>query len=225
MSSENPIPASSGASKVLLTAAGTPYIPLDTGSSAPIYLTPFFLTDVSTVQATLSDPVLAAQLIAVPQPYTLADAKYWINLQLEGKCNLPLQVLRASDPDAGQLVGSVSLMSIDSEPLALLRDKLPGLAKNEEKQYELGYYLHPDWTKKGIMTAGVKALVDWGRKEYSANVVIRVAEENTASRKIVEGMKGFVRDEARDSWVDVSAPRIRDLPTQTSSKFWIEQVN
>jgi RimJ/RimL family protein N-acetyltransferase len=189
--------------KVHHTPSGKPYIILDTNCSTPIYLTPFYNTDVTTLQATVSIPAIATELISVPQPYTIDSAQFWIDLQLSGKCNLPLQVIRSSDPESGQLIGSASLMPLDSDGMEKLRSKLPkAKGKMIGNEHELGYYLHPEWRGKGIMTAVVRALVEWGKAEYGAVTVIRVAEQNTQSRKVVERFEKFTRDETRDDWVD-----------------------
>ncbi len=126
---------------------------------------------------------------------------------MSGKSNLALHVLRASDPVMGQLIGAVSLMPNDSEALQAVKDKLP-LGKErtgmEENECELGYYLHPDWQGKRIMTAAVKALLKWGKEEVGVkNVVVKVVEENSKARAVVERMgSAFVRCEKEDSWVD-----------------------
>jgi RimJ/RimL family protein N-acetyltransferase len=184
------------------TPSGSPYIALSTASSTAIYLTQFYSTDINRVQETVSIPEVYLHLIAVPQPYTLADAEWWINHQVTGKSNLPLQVLRSDDPETGKFIGSVSLMPPDSEALARVRDKMPGCGP-AENEFELGYYLHPDARGKGIMRSAVKALLDWGTNHCEVKtVVVRISEDNLASRRVVEGMKEFVREGANDDWVD-----------------------
>lgn len=126
---------------------------------------------------------------------------------MSGKSNLPLQVLRAGDPVTGQMIGAVSLMPRDSEALQAVKSKLPrGIVKEgmEGNECELGYYLHPDWQGKKIMSAAVKALLHWGKEEFGAeNVVVKIVEQNAKSRSVVERMGStFVRFEKEDSWVD-----------------------
>ena len=93
-------------------------------------------------------------------------------------------------------------MPPESEALARVRDKIPncGPAENE---FELGYYLHPDARGKGIMRSAVKALLDWGKNHCGVKtVVVRILEGNLPSRRVVEGIKEFVREEEHDDWVD-----------------------
>ena len=186
-------------SNLRYTASGIPYITLPLGE--PIYLTPIYQTDIPTLQETLSIQSLAENLISVPQPYTLSDAKFWVDLQLTGTCNLPIQVIRASHPETGPLIGSVALTSLASNAMEAFRDNMAKL-HGKEGEYELGYYLHPGWTGKGIMTAAVREIVAWGRAQYDASVIVRVAEENQQSMKVVERFGEFVRDEEMDDWED-----------------------
>jgi len=196
-------------SKLLHTESGHPYIPLTTASPTPIFLTPFFPHDVPVLQQTHSIPAINLRLIAVPLPYTLSDAEWWVDLQMSGKSNLPLQALRSGDPEKGTFIGSASLMPPDSEALQDVRDTLPEGLKREvegegEEEFELGYYLRPEWQGKGIMGAAVTALIDWGEKEMGVKrVVLRILEDNEKSRGIV-GRVGslFKRHEEEDKWID-----------------------
>ena len=185
------------------TLTGKPYILLKTSSPSPVYLTEFYTTDTKAIQATLSIPSVHLNLISVPQPYTLADAEWWINLQLSGNSNLPLQVLRSGSPDEkGIFIGSVSLMPADSEAFLAIKDKIALEKKGPgEHEYELGYYLHPDWQGKGIMRNAARALVWWGKGKGVEIVMVRVLEGNLASRRVIESLKEFVREE-KDDWVD-----------------------
>ena len=186
------------------TLTGKPYIALKTSSSTPIYLTEFYPADATAVQAALSLPSLHLNLISIPHPYTLADAEWWINLQLTGNSNLPLQVLRAGDPETGLFVGSVSLMPANSEALLVIREKIDLRKRGPgEDECELGYYLHPGWRGKGIMRNAVQALICWARGERGVeNVIVRVLEGNRESRGVIESLREFVRQEEMDDWVD-----------------------
>ncbi|KAF8860271.1 acyl-CoA N-acyltransferase [Acephala macrosclerotiorum] len=175
------------------TASGSPYIPLTTTSSVPIFLTTFQQQDIHILPPLLSIPSLAHQLIAIPQPYTLSDAEWWVNFQISGKSNLVLQVLRSGDPETGEMIGAVSLMPKESEALKEVVRKLGELGKSrsnmEDNECELGYYLHPDYQGKRIMGAAVKALLWWGKEMCGvSNVVVRILEENLKSRAVVEKM-------------------------------------
>lgn len=178
-------------------------IPLDTASTTPIFLTQFYHHDIETLPSLLSVPALVHRLIAIPQPYTQADAEWWVNLQMSGKSNLPLQVLRAGHPETGQMIGAVSLMPKDSEASqAIMTESTQDVVKTEEIECELGYYLHTDWQGKRIMTVAVKALLRWAKEEHGiGNVIVKIAEENGKSRSVVERLgDAFVRCEKEDCW-------------------------
>ncbi|KAG0646563.1 hypothetical protein D0Z07_7580 [Hyphodiscus hymeniophilus] len=202
MSSEDPNPEDQH--KVWHTPSGKPYMLIKTSSPVPIYLTEFYLTDASAAQSTASLPAIYLSLISIPVPYTLADAESWINLQLTGTSNLPLQVLRSGDPETGRFIGCVSLMPTGSEALRAMKEKINLAAKGHAvNECELGYYLHPDWRGKGIMRNAVRALIWWGIEEMGVEkVVVTVLEKNLESKAVVESLVEFVRVEERDQWVD-----------------------
>jgi RimJ/RimL family protein N-acetyltransferase len=190
--------------KLEQTSGGKPYILLKTSSSTPIYLTEFYPTDTTAVQATVSIPSVSHNLISILQPYTFADAEWWVNLQLGGKSSLPLQVLRSGHPESGTFIGSVSLMPADSEAFLAIKDKIALKTEGPgENECELGYYLHPDWRGKGIMRNAVRALIWWaGKANGVTNVVVKALEGNLGSRGVIESLKEFVREEEKDDWVD-----------------------
>lgn len=190
------------------TTDGRPYIPLITTSPTPIFLTSLYAKDNEAMHRILNLPEIKPHLISIPQPYTLADAEWWISYQLTGTSNLVLQALRAGFPDeSGEFIGAVSLMPSSSEALREVQDRISGTTGQKEVgpgegECELGYYLAPEWRGKGVMGAGVKALVEWGRENGGQNVIVKILEENKASRNVVEGMGGWERLEGRDEWVD-----------------------
>lgn len=196
-----PLSCSSQPNRIYHWHSDSTYIGLSTGSAQPIYLTPFYPSDASAIKETLSIPEVYLHLVAVPQPYTIADAEWWINLQLSGRGNFPLQVLRYGDPESGRFIGSVSLMPDDSETVIRLQERLPNLCPKED-EFQLGYYLHPDFRGKGIMRLAVKALLSWGVTRGVKTVVVKVLEGNMNSRKVIEGVPAFVRQEKDDEWVD-----------------------
>lgn len=198
---------SAGVYKLEQTSSGEPYIAVPTRSETPIFLTKYYATDPPDVEATLKLPEVNLFLISAPTPYTLADAEWWVNSQLTTTSNYPLQILRAGAPDeAGTLIGSISLMPPDSAVLGILREKklLPDSLRQED-ECELGYYLHPDYRGRGIVKAGVKAILAYGKAEHGVTrVIVRIAEDNEASRRVVESMVGeyWERAEKEDHVAD-----------------------
>lgn len=92
---------------------------------------------------------------------------------------LPLSAIRAESPGFhGELVGTIGLRPHDTS----------------EGAYMMGYSLHPDWQRLGIMTAAVKAAI-WYEAVHRGilkSVVIQVADDNLASRRVVQSFGGFL---------------------------------
>jgi RimJ/RimL family protein N-acetyltransferase len=217
-----------GVYKLEHTPSGSPYIALSTRSPTPIFLTKYYANDPPDVEAALKLPAVNLHLVSAPTPYTLADAEWWVNQQLTTASNFPLQILRAGSPgEDGTLIGSVSLMPPDSQVLAIMREKkvLPEMLK-EANECELGYYLHPDWRGNGVVKSGVKAILAWGKAEYGVNrVLVRIAEDNLDSRRVIESMgKYWVRAEAEDLVVDWPENKGGGKKTLLSWR-WIESEN
>ncbi|KAH8595498.1 hypothetical protein B0O99DRAFT_623047 [Bisporella sp. PMI_857] len=133
-----------------------------------------------------------------------------VDLQLSGKSdNLPLQVLRSSSPDeSGKLIGTCSLRPMAPNEVMEALNKVPK-AKGEHgaNVYELGYFIHPAWKGKGIVTVATKEIIAWGKAEYGAAIVVRVAEDNIESVKLVERIPQFVRVEENDDFADWPATK------------------
>jgi len=169
-------------------------------STPPIFLTTYHTTDAPALQAVLSIPSLNDSLISIPKPYTLADADFWIDLQLSSTSDPWLQALRSDDPETGTFVGAVSLI-----PAATSTYVLRGHVGGEERsgaEFLLGYYLHPDFRQRGIMRDAVLALLAWAIAEQGVmEVRVYVAVENVGSRRLVEGLEGFERVEGEEEVV------------------------
>lgn len=133
-----------------------------------------------------------------------------VDLQVSGKSdNLPLQVLRSSSPDeSGRVIGTCSLRPMTPNEIMKVVTKVPK-AKGEHAAnvYELSYYIHPAWKGKGIVTVGTKEAIAWAKAEYGAAIVVRVAEDNIESMKLLERISQFVRVEENDDFVDWPATK------------------
>ncbi|KAG9234745.1 putative nucleosome assembly protein C36B7.08c, partial [Amylocarpus encephaloides] len=137
-------------------------------------------------------------LISPPNPYTLADAEWWINQSLTGQGDLSLCVLRMGCPGPeGRLVGGCGLACEDPKGFWHIPGRRPLNEKEESttppnRNVEVGYFLHPDVQGLGIMREAVRAAVHWGRRECGVgDVRLRVEEGNLGSRRVVEGMGEF----------------------------------
>lgn len=179
--------------------SNVPYIPLTTRSQEPIYLTELYPTDAVALQAALSFESVNHSLISPPTPYTIKDAEWWIEHMRSGKGDLPLTCLRLGSPDeSGLAIGSVALAPHDQDGFASIRSGGP-VDGEGNRDCDIGYWLHPEFQGRGIMKEGVRAVVDWGRRNYGVgNARLKVLEVNLASRRVVEGMSEFVRVEGEE---------------------------
>lgn len=115
----------------------------------------------------LKDKRIAEMTARIPHPYTLDDAKYWIQKSRE-------------EMKIGKAVNLVIIRRIDQTFLGCI-----GL------EAELGYWLGVDYWGQGFMTEAVKALLHFAFVTLKMEKIIGSAKEvNIASRKIFERM-GF----------------------------------
>ncbi|KAE8441078.1 hypothetical protein EG329_005907 [Mollisiaceae sp. DMI_Dod_QoI] len=178
------------------TPQGTPYIALTTRSTLPIYLTPLKESDAEQMQKILSVESINNALVSAPKPYTIESARWWIDQSLAGHADLLLY------PETGTLIGAASLAPHDGGFIPSYRTKVER-KEGEGRNVDLGYHLHPDWRGRGIIREAVRAVVEWGiREEGVRKVVVRVAEENVESRRVVEGMSEFVRVNGMDDYME-----------------------
>ncbi|RDW63734.1 hypothetical protein BP6252_11279 [Coleophoma cylindrospora] len=147
-----------------------------------LFLTEFYETDAEALMETLNVEDINNALISVPKPYKLDHAHYFINLQLHSPGAVPfLQVIRSGDPRLGRLAGCVSLTPREGAT---------------ENLYELGYYLHPEFQKKGAMKRIVGTVIRYGFQEKGVHCVeVKIREDNLSSRKIIESIPQFKRAE------------------------------
>lgn len=179
------------------TPEGTPYIALQTKSPEQIYVTPMFRSDAQNMVNHMGTASVNLRLISPPWPYTLADAEWWINHSLTGQADLPLCAIRAGNPGPeGKYIGGTALVPHDPTAFYQLPGRKPDGWEGElgtNRNVDVGYSVHPDYQGRGIIRPAVRAVIGWARKECGVqDATIWVAEDNSRSRKVVEGMLEFV---------------------------------
>lgn len=109
-----------------------------------------------------------------PYPYTLSDARHWIEF--------------ASHPGNGHFLA----IEVDQEVIGCI-----GVEKQKDvfqKSAELGYWIGSKYWNRGIMTHVVRQMVDYS---FSSLEIVRlyaqVFESNIGSEKVLENA-GFVRE-------------------------------
>lgn len=140
------------------------------------------LGDVAAIVDGCSDP-LTQRWLPLPRPYRDEDATAWITHHAG-----PPAHPRAIDV-AGRLAGVIDLKRTDWRAGTT----------------EIGYWLHPAFRGRGLMTASTRLLGDWAlRRQGMERVEVRVATGNLASQRVAlaagyhrEGIlrsAGFVHD-------------------------------
>lgn len=132
------------------------------------------MEDAESIAIAANNPKVAEKLRNVfPNPYTLADAKWYANDCIENEGNN--QIVRAIVVD-GKAVGSIGIFVKDDV---------------YEKSGELGYWLSEDYWRQGIMSHAVKMI---SKEAFERFDIIRIFaepfEDNAGSRGVL-GKAGF----------------------------------
>ena len=139
-----------------------------TDSLAAVSLRSFTLDDAAAMTALADNPLIAQNLRdGFPNPYTLQDAERF------------LKMATSMDPQSffaieyqGVYVGNISLM--------------PG-TDVYRKSAEIGYFIGEPYWGKGIATAAVKLIIDYGFKQLGlSRIHTGVYEYNPASMHVLE---------------------------------------
>lgn len=73
--------------------------------------------------------------------------------------------------------------------------------KKEYFRAEIGYLLHPDHWRKGIMSEAMQAVIDYGFKKMKAHTIIADINPNNAASMMILEKNGFVKEAYfRDSY-------------------------
>jgi RimJ/RimL family protein N-acetyltransferase len=137
--------------------------------------------DVDRIREACNDPRTAYWLQGMPQPYTRADAEAFLQSRVDTRARGKGVHWAVADPESDELVANISLFDIK-----------PG------REAEIGYWTHPAARGRGVMTEACGLVLrhafipeeDGGHG--LRRVMIYAAEENLASRRVIEA-NGFTR--------------------------------
>jgi RimJ/RimL family protein N-acetyltransferase len=121
------------------------------------------------VECIAGDEEMAEWLDRLPQPYTLADARFYIGLEGEEKYAI-------TDAASGRVLGSVGLRWDTPESAA-----------------EVGYWIRRDARGRGLTTRAVVLVARHAFAAGAARVFLRADPENVASCRVAE-KAGFTRE-------------------------------
>ena len=138
------------------------------------YVSDIAPTDKAAYLEHLKEKQIYDQTLAIPYPYTEADADWWINhniqaTQKQGGRSVNWAIRRSEDDF---LIGGIGFL---------------GLEIGKHHQAELGYWLAKPYWNKGVMTKSVKTAVEHGFKEFGlTRITANVFHFNLASARVLE---------------------------------------
>ena len=121
------------------------------------------------VECVAGDAEMAGWLDRLPQPYTLADAQFYIEMEGEEK-------FAVTDAGTGRVLGSIGLRWDEAESTA-----------------EVGYWLRRDAQGNGYMTRAAVLVSRYALAQGAARVFLRADPENVGSCRVAE-KAGFTRE-------------------------------
>lgn len=132
-------------------------------------LRPFKRGDEESLARNINNKKIYHNLLNVPYPYTLKDAKKWIDENLKEAKNKNPEKIRLAIEIAGEIAGGIGL------------DKIKG------HKAEIGYWLGEKYWGQGIATQAVKLVAKYGFDKLKLKrIYAHVFPWNKASMRVLE---------------------------------------
>ena len=126
-------------------------------------------SDVPRIVEACSDERTQHWLGQMPSPYTEADARTWLEVNLEGQATGKKVTWAITDPSTDLLLGVNNIFDLSAIDA------------------EIGYWAHPDARGRGVMRAAMQRTTDYAFSELDLGRVRAFAAlENKASRHVIE---------------------------------------
>lgn len=145
-----------------------------------VRLRPFRDPDTDGLVAGCGDPLTRRFLPYLPDPYTVADAHWWISEGTAANWDRGGAAYAIADPASDRLLGGIGVDHV-----------VPARG-----QGEIGYWLAPWARGRGIATAAVRALAERALTHGFARLELLTEQENTASQRVALA-SGFQREGVR----------------------------
>jgi [ribosomal protein S5]-alanine N-acetyltransferase len=159
-------------------------------ADGPVALRPWRDADLDVMVAICSDPDVA-RFTRVPDPYSAADARAWIDAQ-PGRLEAGEGVTFAITEGAGAPVGSVGLRIDPAD-----RDIA-----------EAGYMVAPAARGRGVATRALRLASRWALRDLGvARVQLTTHLDNEGSQRVAE-RAGFLREGVLRSWEEIRGARV-----------------
>ncbi len=170
---------------------------------------PHIKADIEALPSIVSHRQIIENLLELPYPYTLEDARQWVNRNIHSSKHKANNLTLAIEV-AGKLAGGIGLMEIVKGHKAVI-----------------GYWLAMEYWSQGITTQAVRLLVDHAFQEYALlRIEAGVFDGNLASRKVLERngfqMEGILRRRLKNRFDTIHDERMyarfRDQPDPGASQ-------
>jgi RimJ/RimL family protein N-acetyltransferase len=183
-----------------------PVLEVDGLESDGLRLRPFRETDVDRIVEACRDERTQYWLGQLPAPYTVEDAREYVESRLELMASAQAVTWAVADPADDRLLGAIGWFHW-----------------TPEVECEIGYWTHPDSRGRGLMTRALRRLTTHVFDTlHVRRVTAFAAVDNAASRHVIEaaGYRQYAVERygahVRDAWVDMA------LYDVTSSE-WAEE--
>ena len=132
-------------------------------------LRPYREGDELQLRQAINDPRVVRQIVNVPNPYSMRDARSWVQRNLCSERSRKPDMINWAIVVDGKIVGGL------------------GLHRIESPRAEIGYWLAPAYWGRGIMTAAVRLVVRFGfEKRKLRRIYALVFPVNKASQRVLE---------------------------------------
>jgi RimJ/RimL family protein N-acetyltransferase len=147
-------------------------------SDGVVALRPWCPDDVPAIAAACAEPEIALWLDLIPQPYTEADARWYVAHCEQGWRDGSSSAFAVVDVATGQVVGSMGARHLEPEQ---------GVA-------EVGYWVRADARGRGVATRALRLITSWLLDDLGlARVQLRADVDNVASQRVAE-RAGYVAE-------------------------------
>ena len=143
-------------------------------ASRSVSLRPFTMDDVAAVTKACQDPEISRWTASIPWPYGEEDAASWISSQPTALADGQALSMAIAVEPTEQFAGSVSLNTFDWD----------------FRTAQAGYWVAAPERGKGVATAALRALTDWGFTSLNLSLVTLVTlVGNIASERVAENAR------------------------------------
>jgi len=155
------------------------------------------MRDIESLIVNISNLNVSKYLLVVPYPYTIKDAKWWINhckeiAREKSRTSYELNITLRSQPG---IIGGIGLGKVD----------------REQGTSDIGYWLGEQYWRQGIMTEAAVAMLDFAFQRLKLRrIKIPVFTDNAASNGLARKLGFQYEGMLRKAGVAKSTGKIHD---------------